>query len=152
MNHSLAAEWIIRNSTDRSDPSCNVIFAATRFGASIVAETDLIPPPFCSPVSGSASNTGKSLLCFIAAAHAWLKAGAKYLRINGVGVLSKIGRQPPLLSSAASAFTDSIGTLSAANARPDNIVKIGRDRAPRIADLSLDCIIVTAGLGRAPTP
>ena len=32
MNHSPAAEWIIRNSTDRSDPSCNVIFAATRFG------------------------------------------------------------------------------------------------------------------------
>ena len=50
------------------DPSCNVIFAATRFGASIFAETDLIPPPFCSPVSGSASKTGKSLLCFIAAA------------------------------------------------------------------------------------
>ena len=38
MNHSPAAEWIIRNSTDRSDPSCNVIFAATRFGAKIVDE------------------------------------------------------------------------------------------------------------------
>src|ERR1700689_5952989 len=152
MNHSPPAEWSIRKTPDRSDPSCNVIFATTRFGPSIFAETDLIPPPFCSPVSGSASNTGKSLLCFIAAAHAWLNAGAKYLRINGVGVLSKIGRQPPLLSSAASAFTDSIGTLSAANARPDNIVKIGRDRAFRIADLSLDCIIVTAGLGRVPTP
>src|ERR1700722_10726963 len=100
MNHSPAAEWIIRNSTDRSDPSCNVIFAATRFAASIAAETDLIPPPFCSPVGGSASNTGKSLLCFIAAAHAWLKAGEKYLRMSGVGVLSNIGRQPPLLSSA----------------------------------------------------
>src|SRR6202050_1737371 len=148
MNHSPAAEWIIRNSTDRSDPSCNVIFATTRFGPSITAEPDLIPPPFCSPVIGSASNTGKSLLCFIAAAHAWLKACEKYLRMSGVGVLSKIGRQPPLLSSAASAFTDSIGTLSAANARQDNIANIRRDRAPRIADLSLDRIIVTAGLGR----
>src|SRR5271166_893699 len=132
MNHSLAAEWIIRNSTDRSDPSCNVIFAATRFGASIVAETDLIPPPFCSPVSGSASNTGKSLLCFVAAVHAWLKGGEKYLRMSGVGVLSKIGRHPPLLSSAASALTDSIGTLSTASAGPDNMVKITRDRAFRI--------------------
>src|SRR6204780_5981850 len=133
MNHSPAAEWIIANATDRSDPSCNVIFTATRFGASLVAETDLIPPPFCSPVSGSASNTGKSLLCFIAAAHAWLKGGEKYLRMSGVGVLSKIGRQPPLLSSAASAFTDSIGTLSAANAGPDNMVKTRRDKAFRIA-------------------
>src|SRR5580698_7986217 len=132
MHHSPAAEWIIRNSTDRSDPSCNVIFAATRLGASILVETDLIPPPFCSPVSGSASNTGKSLLRFIAAAHAWLKAGEKYLRMSGVGVLSKIGRQPPWLSSSASALTDSIGTLSAANAGPDNMVKTRRDRAFRI--------------------
>src|ERR1700684_814402 len=128
MNHSPAAEWSIRKTTDRSDPSCNVIFAATRFGASIFAETDLIPPPFCSPVSGSASNTGKSLLCFIAAAHAWLKDGEKYMRMSGVGVLSKIGRQPPLLSSAASAFTDSIGTLSTASAGPENMVKPSRDR------------------------
>src|ERR1700733_12792488 len=128
MNHSPAAEWSIRKTTDRSDPSCNVIVAATRFGA----ETDLIPPPFCSPVSGSASNTGKSLLCFIAAAQAWLKVGEKYLRMSGVGVLSKIGGQPPLLSSAASAFTDSTGTLSAANAEPDTMVKITRDRAFRI--------------------
>src|SRR5271169_682138 len=132
MNHSPAAEWIIRNSTDRSDPSCNVIVAATRFGASIFAETDLIPPPFCTPVSGSASNTGNSLLCFIAAAHTWLKVGEKYRRMSTVGVLSKIGGQPPLLSSAASVFTDSIGTLSTANAGPDNIVRIRRDRAFRI--------------------
>src|ERR1700690_802410 len=151
MNHSPTAEWSIRKTTDRSDPSFNVIFATTRFGPSIFAETDLIPPPFCSPVSGSASNPGKSLLCFIAAAHAWLKDGEKYMRINGVGVLSKIGRQPPLLSSAARAFTDSIGKPSAANARLDNMVKIRRDRAFRIASLSLDCVIVTAGLGRAPT-
>src|SRR4029077_765573 len=109
-----------------------VILAATRFGDSIVAETDLITPPFCWPVSGSASNNGKFLLCFIAAAHAWLKAGEKYLRISGVGVLSNSGRQPPLLSSAPSAFTDSIGMLSAANVRPDTIVRIRRDRAFRI--------------------
>src|SRR6202050_3346769 len=132
MNHSPAAEWIIRNSTDRSDPSLNVIFATTRFGPSIFAETDLIPPPFCSPVSGSASNTGKSLLCFIAAGHAWWKGGEKYRPISGVGVLWKIGRSPPLLSSAASALTDSIGTLSTANAGPDNMVKTRRDRAFRI--------------------
>src|ERR1700722_6926046 len=152
MNHSPAAEWSIRKTTDRSDPSCDVMFATTRFGPSIFAEADLIPPPFCSPVNGSASNTGKSLLCFIAAVHAWLKGGEKYLRMSGVGVLSKIGRQPPLLSRAASAFTDSIGTLSAARAGQANIANIRRDRAPRIADLSLDCIIVTAGLGRVPTP
>src|ERR1700733_15309674 len=132
MNHSPAAGWSIRKTTDRSDPSFNVIFDTTRFGTSIFAETDLIPPPFCSPVSGSASNTGKSLLCFIAAAQAWLKVGEKYLRMSGVGVLSKIGGQPPLLSSAASAFTDSTGTLSAANAEPDTMVKITRDRAFRI--------------------
>src|SRR6204780_2732148 len=123
MNHSPPAEWSIRKTPDRSDPSCNVIFATTRFGPSLVAETDLIPPPFCSPVSGSASNTGNSLLCFIAAAHAWLKGGEKYRRMSTVGVLSKIGGQPPLLSSAASAVTDSIGTLSAAKEGPDNMVK-----------------------------
>src|ERR1700722_843166 len=116
MNHSSLAEWVIMKITDRFDPSFNAIVAATRFGASIFAETDLIPPPFCTPVSGSASNTGNSLLCFIAAAHAWLKGGEKYRCISRVGVLSKIGGQPPLVSSAASAFTDSIGTLSAAKA------------------------------------
>src|ERR1700684_4645001 len=128
ITHSPAAEWSIRKTTDRSDPSFNVIVAATRLGPSIFAETDLIPPPFCSPVSGSASNTGKSLLCFLAGVPAWLKGGEKYLRMSGVGVLSKIGRQPPLLSSAASALTDSIGTLSTANAGPENMVKPSRDR------------------------
>src|SRR5580692_8589958 len=44
MNHSPAAEWSIRKTTDRSDPSFNVIFATTWFGPSIFAETDLIPP------------------------------------------------------------------------------------------------------------
>src|SRR5580692_9004627 len=132
MNHSSLAEWVIMKTTDRFDPSFKVIVAATRFGSSIFAETDLIPPAFCSPVSGSASNTGNSLLCFIAAVHAWLNGGVKYRRMSGVGVLSKIGRQPPLLSSAASAFTDAIGTLSAAKAGPDNIVKTRRDRTFRI--------------------
>jgi hypothetical protein len=32
MNHSPAAEWSIRKTTDRSDPSFNVIVAATRVG------------------------------------------------------------------------------------------------------------------------
>src|ERR1700684_3768795 len=133
MNHSPAAEWSIRKTTDRSDPSLNVIFATTQFGPSIFAETDLIPPPFCSPVSGSASNTGKSLLCFIAAVHAWLKGGEKYLRMSVVGMLLKIGPHPRSLSGAASALTHSIGTLSTANAVPDNMVKTRRDRAFRIA-------------------
>ena len=42
MSHSPAAEWSIRNSIDRSDPSCKVIFAATRFGASIFASIQRI--------------------------------------------------------------------------------------------------------------
>src|ERR1700733_1825978 len=132
MNHSSAAEWSITKTTDRSDLSFNVIVAATRFGPSIFAETDLIPPSFCSPVSGSASKTGNSLLCFIAAVHAWLNGGEKYRRMSGVGVLSKIGRQPPLLSNAAKAFTDAIGTLSAAKAGPDNMLNTRRDRTFRI--------------------
>ena len=61
-----------------------------------------------------------------------LNGGEKYRRMSGVGVLSKIGRQPPLLSSAANAFTEAIGTLSAAKAGPDSMVRTRMDKAFRI--------------------
>ena len=64
MNRSPAAEWIIRNSTDRSDPSCNVILAAMRFSASVARSPTRASPPYWASAFSAAINAFMSFSAF----------------------------------------------------------------------------------------
>jgi hypothetical protein len=92
MNHSPAAEWIIRNSTDRSDPSCNVIFAATRFDASVARSPKRPSPPYWESA-------------FSAAISAFMSSTAFEGRHASPRLANSIARPAPWAACAASCAT-----------------------------------------------
>ena len=92
MNPSPAAEWIIRNSIDRSDPSCNVIFrhdAVRRLGGTL--PTRASPPYWAS--------------AFSAAINAFMSSSAFEGRHASPRLANSIARPTPWAVSAASCAT-----------------------------------------------
>jgi len=92
MNQSPVVEWIIRNSIDRSDPSCNVIFAATRFGASVARSPTRVSPPYWASV-------------FSAAISAFMSSPAFDGRHASPRLANSIARPAPWAACAASCAT-----------------------------------------------